>query len=114
MPPLISPNFLGEHRNMTVMVNNSNNINKTNNHLSPQFTADEKKITIDNIGSPSSVLRQTQKCGRVKPDNGIPTLSLLIIGSPLAIQIKGNKKTTKMNDNINMDGTIAGSASLSI
>jgi hypothetical protein len=40
----------------------------------------------------------------------------LIIGSPLAIQIKGNKKTTKMNDNINMDmdSTIAGSASLSV
>jgi hypothetical protein len=34
--PMISPNFGGEHRNMTVMVNNSN---KINNYLSPQITA---------------------------------------------------------------------------
>ena len=38
--PMISPNFGGEHRNMTVMVNNSN---KINNYLSPQITASEKK-----------------------------------------------------------------------
>jgi hypothetical protein len=96
---------------MTVMVNNSNNIN---NYLSPQITAGKKKD--HNIQHRKSKLRQTQTCGRVKLINGIPTLPLLIIGSPLTIQIKGNKKTTKMNDNINMDmdSTIAGSASLSI
>ena len=48
--PMISPKFGGEHRNMTLMVNNSN---KINNYLSPQITAGKKKITIYNIGSPS-------------------------------------------------------------
>jgi len=37
------------------------------------------------IGNPGPGLGQTQKCGRVKPINGIPTLPLLIIESPMTI-----------------------------
>jgi len=36
-------------------------------------------------GNPGPGLRQAHKFGRVKPDNGIPTLPLLIIGYPMAI-----------------------------
>jgi hypothetical protein len=34
------------------------------------------------IGNPDLSLGQVHNCGGVKPVNGIPTLSLLIIGSP--------------------------------
>jgi hypothetical protein len=46
-----------------------------------------KKTTAYGIGHPGSHLGQAQKGGGVKPVNGIPTLSLLIIGSPMTIQI---------------------------
>jgi hypothetical protein len=61
-------------------------------------------------------LGQAQKCGRVEPVNGIPTLLILIILSPAAIQMQKTsadslllKKSThnKMNEYINMDSTIA-------
>ena len=63
-------------------------------------------------------LRQAQQCCGVKLVNGIPTL---LIGSPTAIHIYRNNKIsaqihfysiTKMNDNINMDSTIAGLANV--
>jgi hypothetical protein len=62
------------------MVNNSTNINKTNNNLSPQIT------TYDVVNAGPS-LGQQYKCGRVKPINGIPTLPLLIIGSSMAMLV---------------------------
>jgi hypothetical protein len=37
------------------------------------------------VGNPGPGLGQAQKCGRVKQNNGIPTI--MIIGSPMAIQI---------------------------
>ena len=55
------------------MVNNSTNINKTNNQLSPELTEHKKDndICIGNLGPG---LGQAQKCGWVKPVNRIPTL----------------------------------------
>ena len=67
------------------MVNSSNNLNKTNNHLSPQTKQTTtshlkllniKKTTNYDVGNPDPVLGQAQKCGRDKPVNGIPTLPL--------------------------------------
>ena len=45
-----------------------------------------RKWTYD-IGNLGPGLGQAQKCGRVKPVNGIPTLPLLIIRSSIPIQI---------------------------
>jgi hypothetical protein len=39
------------------------------------------------FGNPDPGLRQSQKYGRVKRVNGIPTLPLFITGSPTIIQI---------------------------
>jgi hypothetical protein len=55
------------------MVNNSNNINKTNNHLSTQNIEHKKKTITYGIGNSGPGLGQAQQCGRVKPINGIPT-----------------------------------------
>jgi hypothetical protein len=55
------------------MVNNSNNINKTNNHLSTQNIEHKKKPITYGIGNSGPGLEQAQQCGRVKPINGIPT-----------------------------------------
>ena len=49
-----------------MMVNNSTNINKTNNHLSPEHTK-KRGITTYDIGNPDPGLGHTQKCGGVKP-----------------------------------------------
>ena len=49
------------------MVDNSTNINKTNNHFSPQISAD---------GNSHHFLGQAQKCDRVKPVNGNSSLPL--------------------------------------
>jgi hypothetical protein len=65
------------------MVNNSTNINKVNNQLSPLTIEQKKKITYGN-GFPSPGLEQAPKCGSVKL-NGIPTLPILIIGSPTTL-----------------------------
>jgi len=68
------------------MVNNSTNINKTNSHLSPQITEPKKKrpqqmaLEIKVLG-----FGQAQKCGMVKPINGILTFPILIIGSAMAM-----------------------------
>jgi hypothetical protein len=61
------------------MINNSTNINKTKNLLSPQVIK-TKKITTYDVGNPGADFGQAHKRGRVKPVNVIPTLILLIIG----------------------------------
>ena len=53
-----------------------------NSHLNLLNT--KKTMTYD-VGNPGPGLGQAQKCGRVKQNNGIPTI--MIIGSPTAIQI---------------------------
>jgi len=58
------------------MVNNSTNVNKTNNKLSPQTIEQTKKTTTFGIGNPGPGLGQTQKYDRDKPVNGITTLPL--------------------------------------
>jgi len=55
------------------MVNNSTNINKMNNHLSPQLI-EHKKNQWHDFGNPGAGLEQAHSCGRVKPINGIPIL----------------------------------------
>ena len=50
------------------MVNNFNNINKTNNHISPQII-EHKKTTSYNVGNPGTCLEQIQICGGIKPVN---------------------------------------------
>jgi len=57
-----------------MMVNNSTNINKTNNvfHLKPLNT---KKIPTYGVGNLCPGLEQVQKYGGVKPVNWIPSAS---------------------------------------
>ena len=54
--------------------NNYTNINKTNNHLSSQVIEHNKHIITRGIGNTDPGLGQSQKCGRIKSVNGIPTL----------------------------------------
>jgi hypothetical protein len=55
------------------MINNFLNVNKTNNHLSPQIIEQKiKTMTYDN-GNSGLGLRQAQTYGMVKPLNGFPT-----------------------------------------
>jgi hypothetical protein len=63
-------------RKFKVMVNNSTNINKTNNHLSNLKLMNIKKTTTYDIGDPGPGLGQAHKCGRLKLINVIPTLTL--------------------------------------
>ena len=57
------------------MVNNSTNINKTNNHLSLSncIKKNKKTPTTYDVENPGHALLQVQKCGGAKPVNGIPT-----------------------------------------
>jgi len=55
------------------MVINSTNINKTNNHISPQIIEHKKDHNIW-LFNPVPGLGQVEKCGRVKPVNRIHTL----------------------------------------
>ena len=55
------------------MVNNSTNINKTNNQLSPQTIEREKKTMTLEIRNPDPGLGQEQKCDGMKLINGVPT-----------------------------------------
>ena len=71
-------------KSLTIMVNNSTNINKINNHLSPQLIKHKKNTTYD-VENPGPHLGRAQRGGDVKSVNGI--LTLLIIGSPTAIHI---------------------------
>ena len=51
---------------------NSNNINKTNNHLSSKLNSlNTKKTTTYDFQNPGPGLGQAQKHGRVKPVNGM-------------------------------------------
>jgi hypothetical protein len=52
------------------------NINKANNHFH-LISLNTKKATTYDVGNPDPVFGQAQKCGAVKPVNGIrvPTLS---------------------------------------
>jgi hypothetical protein len=52
-------------RKETLMVNNFTNINKTNNHLSPQLTEHKKETTYD-VGNSGLCLGQTKKCCGIK------------------------------------------------
>ena len=52
-------------RKEKLMVNNFTNINKTNNHLSPQLTEYKKETTYD-VGNSGLCLGQTKKCGGIK------------------------------------------------
>jgi hypothetical protein len=52
------------------MVNNSTNINKTNNYLLPQTIEQQKNTMICGIGNSDPGLVQAQKCCKVKPGNG--------------------------------------------
>ena len=107
-----------------LMVNNSTNINKTNYHLKSLNTKRPRQMTcdIDNLS-----LEQAEKCSMVKLVMGSQH-PLLIIGYPMAIQkctdlneqykictgllsLKNPHTSiiTKMNNDVNMDSTIAGS-----
>ena len=100
------------------MVNNSTNINKTNNHLSSELTEHKKKrgITTYDIGNPDPGLGHTQKCGGVKPsplDNWISNGNAFIKKSiktraQIRVRSKRPHTITTINANINMDSTIAG------
>ena len=62
------------------MVDNSMNLNKMNNHLSPQLIEHKKKKDYDTsrrssgVGNTGPDLGQAQKCEEVKLVNWIPTL----------------------------------------
>ena len=55
------------------MDNNTTNINKANNHLSPQIIEYEKGHDIY-VRNPDPDLGQAHTCGRIKLLNGMPTL----------------------------------------
>jgi hypothetical protein len=59
-----------------MMVNNSTNINKMNNHLSLQTV--KKKTMAYDIGNPCPDLGQPQKCVKLKLYNGIPAFPSVI------------------------------------
>ena len=62
------------------MVNNSTDINKKNNHLSPLLS--EHIIDHHDVGNPHPSFGRAEKCGGVKPVNGIPAPPLnLLMGS---------------------------------
>jgi hypothetical protein len=48
------------------MINNSTNIIKTNNHLSPSLTDHEEKTMTHDVGNPGPGLRQAQKFSVLK------------------------------------------------
>jgi hypothetical protein len=70
------------------MVNKSTNINKTNNHLSPQTTEYQKKTMTYGIRNPCLGLAQAQKYGRVKPVNVICFVSMTLGNSKDKLECK--------------------------
>jgi len=72
------------------MFNNSTNINKMNNHISTEIIDYKKDHDIWHWKS-SPGLEQAQKCGGCKLVSGIPSLSLLVIGSSTTITEISNK-----------------------
>jgi len=61
-----------EKKELTVIANNSTDINKANNYLSPHIT-EYKKTTIYNVGNPGSVWGETFTHG------GVSIIRFLII-----------------------------------
>ena len=94
-----------------LMVNNSTNINKTNNHLSPQIIEYKKD---HDIWHPSEI--QTQNV------TWLNWLNPLLNGSPITIKYihrlasiqKDSTLLTKINCNINMDSTITIAQSMNV
>ena len=72
----------------SVMVNNSNNINKANNHLSPQIIENKKTMTYE-VCNQDHVLGQAQKCGRVKPFKGIYMIHSVLYNGMVFIFLNG-------------------------
>ena len=68
------------------MVNNFTSINTRNNHLSPHIIEQEQIMTY-NVGNAWLCLGQTHISREVKQVDGIPTISLLAMPSPTAMQI---------------------------
>jgi hypothetical protein len=68
-----------------MMVNNFTSINTRSNHLSPHIIEHEQIMTY-NVGNAWLCLGQTHICRKVKQVDGIPTISLLAMPSPTAIQ----------------------------
>ena len=69
----------------TVMVDNSTNINKTNNHPHHK-PPNTKKTTTYDVGNPGPSLKQAHTCDRIKPDNGILTLPCALVSGKLLNQ----------------------------
>ena len=69
------------------MANNYTNINKVNNHFSPQIIEYQKRPQHMVLEIQILVkLVQAQKCGSIKLVNDIQTHPFLTIGSPATIQ----------------------------
>jgi hypothetical protein len=61
-----------------MIVNNSTNISKTNNHLSPshtEHTQNKKKTMTYEFGNPSPGFGQVHRCDGIKQVNEIPNIS---------------------------------------
>jgi hypothetical protein len=69
------------------------NINKTNNHISPQIIEHITNTTIYDAGNTGPGLGQANKYGRVKPVNGISTIhqnkNTRVRGKVLRVSITG-------------------------
>jgi hypothetical protein len=70
--------YIYEKKVQTLMVNDFTNINKTKNHVSSQILEQKNKTTTYEVGNPGPGWGQAQKCGGVKPVNGIITLLLVV------------------------------------
>ena len=75
------------------MINMSIVTNKMNNNLSPELVEHKKDLKYD-IGNPAFGLGHAHKYGGGKTVNVLPTLPMLVIGPPTAMQIYTNDKTT--------------------
>ena len=97
-------------RKITVIINNSININRTNNHFLQLNTKKPIRYSIGN--DPNPVLGQAQKYGVVKHDLKLQYRHKQTIKIMLRFVSTQNDHSLlqKMNDNINMNSTIAGSA----
>ena len=75
------------------------NINQMNNRLSSYLIPlNTNQTTTYDVGNLGPGLGRAQKCGGIKPVNGIPTLSsILITESPTAIRMQSLYKQTIKN-----------------
>jgi hypothetical protein len=76
------------------MVNNSTNINKTNNNLSLKSSSIKKIITYG-VGNPCPCFGQSHRCGRVMPVNGIPVPLMYYLFTKQHVLLKHNLKVYK-------------------